>query len=131
MASRILLVDDEPELLRALCVRLTAAGFVCESAADGKEALAKTQRWHPDLIIADLVMPHMDGYEMCRQLKSDEQTAAIPVVVLTAVPEHALGQRAKELGAVRIMHKPFDSVELVSTVRDVIGHIKPGGPRHG
>ena len=134
MASRILVVDDEPELLRALVVRLTHAGFTCESAQDGKEGLEKSQRFHPDLVIADLVMPEMDGYEMCHHLKAEAGTASIPIIVLTAVPQHALDQRAKTLGAARIMHKPFDSVELLSAVREVLTgasqHVK-GGSCHG
>ena len=131
MASRILVVDDEPELLRALVVRLTAAGFTCEAAQDGKEGLEKTQRARPDLIIADLVMPEMDGYEMCHRLKAEAGTASIPVIVLTAVPQHALDQRTKALGVARIMHKPFDSMELVSAVREVLVRAVPGGLHHG
>ena len=69
MSQHLLIVDDEPNLLRALSVRLGAAGFVCDTAQDGVEALTKLQAYRPNLIIADLVMPNMDGYELCRRLK--------------------------------------------------------------
>ena len=68
MPPRLLVVEDEPELLRALRVRFTAAGFTCETAANGKEGLAKLEGWRPDLIVADLVMPEMDGYEMVHRV---------------------------------------------------------------
>ena len=117
---QLLIVDDEPNLLQALSVRLGAAGFVCETATDGVEALTKLQAHRPDLIIVDLIMPNMDGYELYRRLKEDAATASIPVLVLTAVPPYALGPRISGLGAVRVLHKPFDSVELIAAVRGVL-----------
>ena len=131
MPLRILLVEDEPELRQALGVRLTAAGFVCEMAGDGKEGLAKSQQWQPDLIVADLVMPEMDGYEMMRRLKADARTASIPVVVLTAVPSRSLEPRLAELNAARVLHKPFDSDDLLVTVRGILTPTAEGGTHHG
>ena len=131
MPSRILLVEDEPELRLALSVRLTAAGFVCEVAGDGKEGLAKSQQWQPDLIVADLVMPEMDGYEMVRCLQGDPRTASIPVVVLTALPSRSLEPRLAELKAACVMHKPFDSSELLVTVRGILTPTAGGGAHHG
>ena len=131
MPSRILLVEDEPELRRALRVRLTAAGFLCETADDGKEGLAKSRQWQPHLIVADLIMPEMDGYEMVRHLKADAQTASIPVVVLTAVPSYSLAPRLAELHAARVIHKPFDSTDLLVAVRDVLATTGGGGMQHG
>jgi len=129
-SSRILLVDDEPELLRALTIRLTAAGFTCDTATNGKEAFEKLSVRRPDLIILDLLMPEMSGYEMCRRLKEDEQTSAIPVVVLTAVPGRKVRQTAQWLGVSSVLHKPFDSAELVSTVRGLL-KTPGGGVDHG
>ena len=130
MSNRILIVEDEPELLRALRVRLSAAGFACETASDGKEGLVKSQQWQPDLIIADLIMPQMDGYDMVRYLKADEHTASIPIVVLTAIPAYSLEPRLKELHAARIMHKAFDSADLLIAVREILATTTPGGPSH-
>jgi DNA-binding response OmpR family regulator len=66
-------------------------------------------------------MPELDGYEMCRRLKADAKTASIPVLVLTAVPASAVDARAQDLGVARILHKPFDSTELVAAVREIVG----------
>ena len=131
MGVRLLLVEDEPELLQALRVRLTAAGFLCETARNGKEALACLARQQPDVIIADLVMPEMDGYEMVERVQSDQRTASIPVIVLTAVPGHALDRRAAQLHPACIMHKPFESEHLVSAVRALVDPQASGGARHG
>ena len=131
MVPSILIVDDERELLHALTVRLTAAGFVCDTAMNGKEGLAKVQQRRPDLIVVDLLMPEMDGFEMCRRLKSDAATTSIPVLVLTAIPERSLEERLHELGTVRVMHKPFDSMELLSAVREILAVTPPGGHDHG
>ena len=129
MPPRLLLVDDEPELAKALAVRFTASGFVCETAANGQEALGRIQRSRPDALVVDLLMPVMDGYELCRRLKADQATADIPVIVLTAVPEHVMAQRLERLGTVRVLHKPFDSNELLSAVRSVLSG--SGGPADG
>ena len=128
---RVLIVEDDPELLHALLVRLTAVGLTCETAVNGKEGLEKISQTLPDLIVADLVMPEMDGYEMVYRVQLQNRTAAIPVIVLTAVPEHALDQRITRLKVDKILHKPFDSEELVVTIRELLARPIPGGPHHG
>ena len=131
MPHRLLLVDDEPELLHALSVRLTAAGFVCEIASNGREAFEKIAKRLPDLIIVDLLMPEVSGYEVCRRLKEKERTADIPVIVLTAVPERTVASTAEWLSASSVLHKPFDSAILVSTVRSLLKLPPTEGPAHG
>ena len=131
MPPRILVVDDEPELLRALCVRLTAEGFACDTAANGREALDRLQADLPDLIILDLLMPEVSGYEVCRRLKVDPRTAQIPVIVLTAVPERTVTQTTEWLGASSMLHKPFDTTLLLSTVRRLLKPPLPGGAHDG
>ena len=127
---RILVVDDEPELLKALCVRLTAEGFTCETASNGREALERIEAQLPDLMILDLIMPEVTGYEVCRQLQDDPRTAALPILVLTAVPQRAILQTA-ELGAATILHKPFDTAILLATVRHLLKLPSPGGVSNG
>ena len=131
MPARILVVDDEPELLKALCVRLTAEGFACETAANGREALKQLETDVPDLIILDLLMPEVSGYEVCRRLQDDPRTAQIPVIVLTAVPERTVKQTTQWLGAASVLHKPFDTTILLSTVRHLLKLPSPGGSRNG
>lgn len=131
MPHRILLLDDEPDLLRALSLRLTFAGFDCQTAVNGAEGLAKIQQSTPDLIITDLVMPEIDGYELVRQVRANSHTASIPIIVLTAMPKHALSPRAKELETTRIMYKPFEFDELIAMTRGLLTTTIAGGPQYG
>ena len=126
MAPTLLIVEDEPELRTALRVRLTASGFICETAGNGKEALAAIGRSRPDLVLADLLMPEMDGYTLCRHLRQDKRLAGLPIIVLSAVPRHAI-ERVEELQASRIMHKPFDAAELVAAIQDLLHEATSGG----
>jgi CheY-like chemotaxis protein len=130
MTARLLIVEDEPQLLQALAIRLSAEGFNCETAASGREALAKLADWVPDLIIADLLMPEMDGYTLVQQLKSDPRTAAVPIIVLTAIPDHVLARRAEELKGTCVMRKPFETAELLNTLRHMLA-TTTGGSAHG
>ena len=127
MGIRILLLDDEPDLLRALSVRLRAAGYQCDTARNGKEGLAKIAQQHPDLVITDLIMPQIDGAQFIRYLRADTRTSNIPVIVLTAVPKHSNLPLDQELGVTRVIHKPFDSDELISVVQGIVGAIPSGG----
>lgn len=131
MAKRVLLVEDEPELRRAIAVRLNAAGFQCEVATNGKEGLEKIEHWHPDLVIADLLMPEMSGSEMVQRLRARQKTSHVPVIVLTALPRQAKEEHIEDLPSVRLMHKPFDSAELLVVVNDMLTKDSAGGPSHG
>ena len=127
MPTRIILVDDEPDLLKALSVRLGGCGYLCESAAHGAQALEKIRKARPDLILTDLLMPGIDGYELCRILKADPSLASIPVIVLTAVPERAFKVSPQQLGVAFVAHKPFDSPILVRKVKELLAHT-PAAP---
>lgn len=127
MRGRVLVVEDEPGLRQALAVRLSASGLTCETASNGNEGLMKARQHRPDLILADLLMPEMDGYAMVRELTADARTASIPIIVITAVPAHTLQERAKELPVARILHKPFDSEELLAVVKEVLETTREGG----
>ena len=131
MGSHVLVVDDEPELVRALCIRLAANGFTCDVASDGREALAKAKARRPDVIVLDLVMPKMDGYEVCRQLKSRGTQRPIPILVLTAAPEQLVEPRLAELGPVQVMYKPFDSQALLEAVRALVSNAPAGETSDG
>ena len=120
MKPHILLVEDERDLRLGLSIRLTASGFDCDTACNGKEGLEKVARQHPDLVIADLLMPVMDGFEMVHRLKSDPATTAIPILVITALPERSRAPRAAQLQGVRILQKPFEARELLMVVRTLL-----------
>ena len=79
--SKILVVDDEPELVKAIEIRLRASGYQVEVAYDGEEGIKKAMEFKPDLIILDIVMPKISGYEVCKILKSNEETRHIPILI--------------------------------------------------
>ena len=127
MPDQILIVEDEPELLRALSIRLSAAGFTTHEAKDGIEGLDRAREERPDLIIIDLLMPEADGYNLCRQLRTDARTSSIPVLVLTVVSRHLLGRRSKDqdqrkrlVGTPTVLQKPFETEELLSTIQGLL-----------
>ncbi len=130
-AARVLVVDDEPDLARALQVRLTAEGFDCVTVGSGAEALARVREAAPAVIVADLRMPGMDGFELCRRLQGHAATAAIPVVVLTAQMPALVEPRREELGVRQILYKPCDAQALVAAIRGTIESVAPGGVSHG
>ena len=121
MAHHLLLVEDEADLRLGLSVRLTADGFSCETACNGKEGLEQIARRRPDLVIADLLMPVMDGFEFVRRLKHDPATRGIPVLIITALPERSRAGRAGEIAGVRVLQKPFEARELLVIVRALLG----------
>lgn len=115
--EKILVVDDNVDNVELLSKRFLSLGFRVDTAYDGEEALRKVDSGHPDLIILDVMMPKLDGFEVCRRLKSNPRTRLIPIVMLTAkrdVPEKIKGF---DIGADDYVTKPFDPKELVARVR--------------
>jgi DNA-binding response OmpR family regulator len=112
-AGRVLVVDDEDDI-RELCrVNLEFEGYEVIDASDGPAALEMASRDHPDLIFLDLMMPNMDGWEVLRQLKEDEATADIPVILLTAKTGESDQMRGWEEGILDYVAKPFNPLSLV------------------
>jgi len=113
--KKILVVDDNPEIRRLLLLHLKQSGYDTVEAATGREGVEKTRATHPDLIIMDLAMPDGTGAEAIVSLKADPLTQDIPIVVLTALLEGALVDRAIAAGAAEILHKPvsFNWLDLV------------------
>jgi len=110
----VLVVDDEPFHVDRLRQELDAIGYRVISAANGEQALSAVARERPDLILLDVMMHGLDGYETCRRLKAAEETKTIPVIFLTAVNEEKA--RAFTLGAVDYITKPFETEELLARV---------------
>ena len=120
MTARILVVDDVPANTRLLEAKLTAEYYQVASARDGFEAVAAARRWQPDLILLDVMMPGMDGFECCRQLKQDTATLHIPVVMVTALGDAAERVAGLEAGADDFLSKPVEYGTLMSRVRSLV-----------
>jgi signal transduction histidine kinase len=117
--TMVLAVDDEPRNLEVLSEILGAQGLQVITAEDGEEALNLVRERSPDVILLDVVMPHLDGFEVCRRLKADPATVFIPVVIITALRGTRERIKGAESGADEFVSKPFDSVELVTRVRSL------------
>jgi DNA-binding response OmpR family regulator len=119
MNTCALVVDDDKLLLRLVQLNLGKIGIKVLMAEDGQEALRLAMQERPDVILLDIMMPRMDGYEVMRRLKSEKETRNIPVVMLTAKSNPSDRQRSREMGAVAYITKPFRLEELRGTVKRV------------
>ena len=115
--QKILVVDDDSNIAELICLYLVKEGFETEKANNGKEALRQMQRFDPNLVILDVMMPEMDGYETCREIRKQGNT---PVIFLTAKGETFDKVLGLELGADDYIVKPFDNKELVARVKAVL-----------
>ena len=122
MAKRILVIDDEPDILALATIRLKKSGYEIVEAVDAEEALVSLQKETPDLILLDLLLPKMQGDELCKKLKSDQKYKHIPIILFTASAMRAsLPDDVKAMGADDCILKPFNPDELISKVKKIIG----------
>ena len=124
--QRILIVEDEEAIVEVVSRTLRRHGYETASAADGDDALEKAFSLRPDLVILDLMLPKMDGWEVCRRLKADRQTASVPVLMLTARREERDVVEGLEIGADDYMKKPFSLSELAARVKALLRRSDPG-----
>lgn len=120
----ILIVEDEKDIVRMLDYNLKKEGFGTLSACDGEDALNSAGKEHPDLIILDLMLPGMDGLEVCKALKNDRKTALIPIIMLTAKSQESDKIVGLELGADDYMTKPFSPRELIARIKAILRRVK-------
>jgi two-component system phosphate regulon response regulator PhoB len=124
---KILIVDDEPDALELVAVNLTKAGLEIVTAETGQEALAKARQILPDAIVLDIMLPEMDGLEVCRSLRRDPRTATIPIIMLTAKGAEVDRVLGLELGADDYMTKPFSPRELSLRLKKLL-QPRPASP---
>ena len=115
--SRVLIADDNPQGVELLEAYLTGTGYETQVVSDGEETLRKVHEWHPDLILLDIMMPKISGFEVCKRLKADPQTANIVVLMVTALDQHSDIDRAVEAGTDDFMTKPINKAELLLRVK--------------
>jgi len=123
-APHILIADDHSNIVNVLMRRLQDAGYHVLTALDGEEVLLQTERDMPDLLVLDVKMPKLDGYEVCQRLRHNQVTATIPVILCSGSSTEVsrLMDQTVQLGAVSWLHKPFTSEELLEHVRHALLH---------
>src|ERR1700676_4387225 len=122
--ERILVVDDEEDLLELVNYNLTKEGYRVQCVSTGEAALAAARENLPDLVVLDLLLPSIDGLEICRLLKADSRTSHIPVLMLTAKREESDGVAGLECGADDYMTKPFSPRVLLARIRSLLRRVK-------
>ena len=120
MSRTILVIDDEPELVKLLDYNFTKAGYLVLCAKDGENGLAAARKHSPDAIILDVMMPGLDGWEVCKRLRQDPATSALPLLMLTAKAEEGDRVLGLELGADDYVTKPFGVRELLARVKALL-----------
>jgi len=124
MASKILIVDDEKEVAEVLYYLMQTNGFTPFKVHNGKDALEFIKHDKPDLVLLDVMMPEMDGFEVVKHLKSSPETSSIPVIMLTCLSDGQDFEKAIQLGADWYTTKPFDFKKLLSNVKYLLARSK-------
>jgi DNA-binding response OmpR family regulator len=115
-AKRVLVCDDDPVILRLLQVNLELEGYDVITGRNGEEAVSLAAANAPDLVILDIMMPRLDGYQACEQIKNNDSTRDVPVIFLSAKAQQSDIDKGKEFGVAAYLTKPFDPNELLSIV---------------
>jgi two-component system alkaline phosphatase synthesis response regulator PhoP len=119
--GKVLVVDDEVYILHILDFSLNAEGYEVITAEDGEQALAKAKSEQPDLVVLDVMMPKIDGYEACRKLKQDPKMKDVPVILLTAKGRDIDRKLGLEVGADDYITKPFSPSKLIEKIGSFLG----------
>lgn len=121
MGKKILVIDDEPDIVKVVVFRLKNEGYDLEAAMDGQQGLERAKTMDPDIILLDITLPKMNGYEVCERLKAEEATRNIPVIFMTAsVSAGPFHERFASTGAQGYVAKPFDFPQLLREIQRFI-----------
>jgi DNA-binding response OmpR family regulator len=124
----VLIVEDDPDIAQLVARYLEKAGFTTDRVSNGRDALDAIAAHTPDAMVLDLMLPHVDGLEICRRVRANERTAAIPIVMLTARAEESERIVGLEIGADDYLPKPFSPNELVARVRALLRRVHRRAP---
>jgi DNA-binding response OmpR family regulator len=119
--KKILVVEDDPDLVELLSFNLRGCGFTVSTASDGLDALKKARTIFPDLILLDLMLPELDGFGVCEILRREPATAAIPIIMVTAMSSQFARLAGLEAGANDYITKPFSPKQLIARVQALLG----------
>ena len=129
--SRILVVEDDPDIANLLTHYLQRAGFEADMVSSGSDVLPRIRKAPPDLLLLDLMLPGLDGLEVCRAVRGDAQTAGIPIIMVTAKGEESDRIVGLELGADDYITKPFSPNEVIARIRALLRRAQRTGPADG
>jgi DNA-binding response OmpR family regulator len=121
MAKRILIIEDDPAVLRAISYMLEKEGYEVLTAVNGLEGLTKVKGENPDLLILDVMLPGIDGFEVCHRLRAEPQTAQLPILMLSAKGQAADKSMGLQVGANEYLTKPVERLVLLSKVEALLG----------
>lgn len=120
MGNKVLLIEDEPNIIEAICFILSRDGMEVKTHSNGVDAVEVVEREAPDMLILDVMLPGRSGYDILSDLRADAATAALPVLMLTARGQTRDREMAERLGASRYMTKPFSNADVLQAVRDLV-----------
>lgn len=121
MTKRILVVEDQEDLRGILCDLLSGSGFEVAEAANGREGVAKAQSERPDLILMDIQLPVLDGYEATRQIKADPRLATTPIIAVSSFAMKGDEEKARASGCDHYVTKPYSPMQLLRSIRGILG----------
>lgn len=127
MSQSILIVDDESYIVTSLSYVMKNAGFEVDSAGDGEEALEKVKAKAPDLVILDIMMPKLDGFEVCKQIRANPDWNGVRIIMLTAKGRDSEREKGLELGADDYLTKPFSTRDILQRAKDVLAEARVAG----
>lgn len=120
MASKIIVIEDDPHILMLISQTLRREGYEVVTATDGSEGLRKVRETHPHLVVLDISLPGLDGYEVCHHLRTEHATSKLPVIMVTAMSRPSDQRRGFEKGADDYLAKPFVLSELITRIRSLL-----------
>ncbi len=120
MKPRVLIIEDEPHIVLSLEFLLQRAGYETAVAVEGEDGLAQVRRHRPDIVLLDVMLPRINGHDVCRAIKADPDLRDIPVIMLSAKGQEVEVMKGLELGAVAYVTKPFGNAEILEAIRAVL-----------